>query len=141
MATRLRKTRKYRGSRNHGWGQVGQHRASGHRGGLGVSGQLKHHYSSMLANDPDHFGHSSTRPPVPNVTRRWAAVRDLDDLYAKYGSQSGEKMIINLKEAGYEKLLGGGSVNTPYTVIVHGFTKSAAAKVSGAGGEVLTNDG
>ena len=95
----------------------------------------------MLANDPDHFGHPSTRPPVPNVTRRWAAVRDLDDLYAKYGSQSGEKMIINLKEAGYEKLLGGGSVNMPYTVIVPGFTKSAATKVSGAGGEVLTNDG
>ena len=38
MATRLRKTRKFRGSRNHGWGQVGQHRASGYKGGLGQSG-------------------------------------------------------------------------------------------------------
>ena len=141
MATRLRKTRKYRGSRNHGWGQVAQHRASGHRGGLGVSGQLKHHFSSMLANDPHHFGHSSTRPPVPNVTRRWAAVRDLDDLYAKYGTKSDDKMIINLKDAGYEKLLGGGSVNAPYTVIIPDSTKSAAAKVSGAGGEVLNSDG
>lgn len=140
MATRLRKTRKHRGSRNHGWGQVGQHRASGHRGGLGVSGQLKHHFSSMLANDPDHFGHSSTRPPVPNVTRRWAAVRDLDDLYAKYGSLVDEKKVINLKDAGYEKLLGGGRTNTPYTVIIPSFTKSAATKVSDAGGEVLTDD-
>ena len=43
MATRLRKTRKYRGSRNHGWGQIGQHRASGHKGGLGQSGLMKHH--------------------------------------------------------------------------------------------------
>ena len=65
MATRLRKTRKFRGSRNHGWGQVGQHRASGHKGGLGQSGMLKHHFSSMLKDDPNHFGHSSNNPPQP----------------------------------------------------------------------------
>ena len=34
MPTRLRKTRKLRGGRHMGWGQVGQHRASGHKGGL-----------------------------------------------------------------------------------------------------------
>jgi len=31
MPTRLRKTRKLRGGRHMGWGQVGQHRASGHK--------------------------------------------------------------------------------------------------------------
>ena len=41
MPTRLRKTRKLRGGRHMGWGQVGQHRASGHKGGLGRSGHLK----------------------------------------------------------------------------------------------------
>ena len=137
MATRLRKTRRYRGSRNHGWGQVGQHRASGHKGGLGVSGQLKHHYSSMLKEDPDHFGHSSTRPPHPNVTRRWASVRDLDDLYIAHGRHSGERRIVDLAGAGYEKLLGGGSIRSAYTVIVPNSTKSAATKVAAAGGEVL----
>ena len=35
MPTRLRKTRKLRGGRHMGWGQVAQHRASGHKGGLG----------------------------------------------------------------------------------------------------------
>ncbi len=141
MATRLRKTRKYRGSRNHGWGQVGQHRASGHKGGLGVSGQLKHHYSSMLMNEPDHFGHSSTRPPVPNVTKKWASVRDLADLYAKYGSRDGEKNVINLFALGYQKLLGGGTVSMPYTVIIPASTKSATEKVRGAGGEVQSSNG
>ncbi|MGI0041355.1 MAG: 50S ribosomal protein L15, partial [Nitrosopumilaceae archaeon] len=38
MATRLRKTRRLRGGRHMGWGQIGQHRASGHKGGLGRSG-------------------------------------------------------------------------------------------------------
>ncbi len=51
MATRFRKTRKFRGSRNHGWGQVGQHRASGHKGGLGQSGMLKHHFSSNTGGE------------------------------------------------------------------------------------------
>lgn len=141
MATRLRKTRKYRGSRNHGWGQVAQHRASGHKGGLGVSGQLKHHYSSMLKYDPHHFGHTPNKPPHPNVTRRWANIRDLDDLYAKYGHQEGDKRIVDLKGAGYQKILGGGSVASAYTVIVPHSTKPAAEKIGAAGGEVLSGNG
>ena len=55
MATRLRKTRRLRGGRHMGWGQVGQHRASGHKGGLGVTGFQKHHYSSLLKDEPDHY--------------------------------------------------------------------------------------
>ena len=141
MATRLRKTRKHRGSRNHGWGQVAQHRASGHKGGLGVSGQLKHHYSSMLMYQPDHFGHSSTRPPNPNVTKKWAAVRDLPDLYEKYGRQKDGVRMIDLTGAGYEKLLGGGTVSASYVVIIPNSTESATKKVQGAGGEVQTGNG
>lgn len=141
MATRLRKTRRYRGSRNHGWGQVAQHRASGHKGGLGVSGQLKHHYSSMLKYDPKHFGHGSTRPPYPNVTKKWASVRDLNDLYRTYGTRDGDVRIIDLGNAGYEKLLGGGSISESYIIKIPASTKSADAKVKAAGGEVLTENG
>lgn len=95
----------------------------------------------MLMYDPDHFGHSSTSPPNPNITRKWAGVRDLDDLYAKYGRQEGERRIVDLRAAGYQKLLGGGSVSTAYTVLVPDSTKSAAEKVGAAGGEVLSDDG
>jgi len=141
MATRFRKTRKYRGSRNHGWGQVGQHRASGHKGGLGVSGLLKHHFSSMLKDDPDHFGHSSTHPPHPNITKKWINIRDLDDLFAKFGKQDGDKKVIDLSSKGYEKLLGGGKVTNPYSIKVKHFTASAEEKVKQSGGEVLANNG
>ena len=141
MATRLRKTRKHRGSRNHGWGQVGQHRASGHKGGLGVSGQLKHHYSSMLKYDPKHFGHDSTHPPNPSITKKWASVRDLDDLFNKFGKEENGKKIIDLITAGYEKLLGGGKISLPYTVKVGQYTATAEEKVKAAGGEVLAQDG
>ncbi len=141
MATRFRKTRKQRGSRNHGWGQVGQHRASGHKGGVGISGQLKHHYSSMLKYDPDHFGHDSTHPPHPNVTKKWASIRDLDDLFEKFGNKDGEKKVIDLTSNGYDKLLGGGKITNTYTVKIRQFTASAEEKVKKAGGEVLTTNG
>lgn len=141
MATRLRKTRKFRGSRNHGWGQVGQHRASGHKGGLGIAGQMKHHFSSMLQNDPDHFGHESTHPPHPIITKKWASVRDLDDLFAKFGKKEGEKKVIDLIAGGFDKLLGGGKITNAYTVKIDRFTASAEEKVKQAGGEVLKPNG
>ena len=95
----------------------------------------------MLMHDPDHFGHNSTSPPNPNITRKWASVRDLDDLYAKYGRQEEERRVVDLRAAGYQKLLGGGSVSAAYTVLVPDYTKSAAEKVGAAGGEVLSKDG
>jgi len=141
MPTRLRKTRKHRGSRNHGWGQVGQHRASGHKGGLGNAGLLKHHFSTMLKEDPDHFGHDSTHPPHPNIIKKWTSVRDLDDLFAKSGKKEGEKNILDLTTLGYAKLLGGGQVKNAYVVKIKQSTASAKEKVKQAGGEVLVNNG
>ncbi|GFN40326.1 MAG: uL15 family ribosomal protein [Thaumarchaeota archaeon] len=136
MVTRLRKKRRLRGSRTHGWGQVGQHRASGHKGGLGKSGMLKHHFSGMLKTDPNHFGHDSTHPPHPTIIKKWISVRDLDDMFAKFGQQEDGKKIIDLKQLGYDKLLGGGEVKTGYTVKVSRFSASAQEKIKKAGGEV-----
>jgi len=137
MATRLRKTRRLRGGRHMGWGQVGQHRASGHKGGLGVTGFQKHHYSSLLKDEPDHYGHESTSPPHPNITKKWASVRDLDDLFTKFGKEEGGKKIVNLESAGYDKLLGGGNISNAYSVKVENFTASAEEKLKAVGGEIV----
>ena len=96
MATRLRKTRKFRGSRNHGWGQVGQHRASGHKGGLGQSGMLKHHFSTMLKDYPDHFGHSSNNPPTRNIIKKWAKRNNKKYIITFKGSYHGQLLANNL---------------------------------------------
>ena len=137
MPTRLRKTRKYRGGRNHGWGQIGQHRASGHKGGLGQSGMHKHHFIRMLMTDPRHFGHDSTHPPHPNLVRKWASVRDLDDIFSKHGKQEGGKKVIDLAGLGYDKLLGGGQTKNAYVIKVDRFSATAEEKIKKAGGEVL----
>ncbi len=141
MVTRFRKTRRLRGSRTHGWGQVAGHRASGHKGGLGKSGMLKHHFSTMLKEFPDHFGHDSTHPPHPNIIKKWTSVRELDDLFAKSGKDEGGKKTLDLVNLGYDKLLGGGKVKNAYTVKVNQSTASAQEKVKQAGGEVLTTNG
>ena len=70
MPTRLRKTRKLRGGRHMGWGQVGQERASDHKGGPGQSGILNDHISSMLQDHPDHFGNSSLHQPQRNIIKK-----------------------------------------------------------------------
>ena len=137
MPTRARKTRKYRGSRHCGWGQIGQHRASGHKGGLGQSGLHKHHFIRMLMTDPKHFGHDSTHPPHPNLVRKWASVRDLDDIYAKHGKQEGGKKVIDLSDLGYDKLLGGGQTKNAYVIKVGRFSATAEEKIKKSGGEVL----
>jgi large subunit ribosomal protein L15 len=136
MATRLRKTRRLRGGRHMGWGQVGQHRASGHKGGLGITGMQKHHYSTLLKEDPDHYGHDAPKTPHPNIIKKWASVRDLDDLFTKYGKEEGGKNIVDLQSAGYDKLLGGGKLTNAYSVKISQFTASAEEKLKAVGGEI-----
>ena len=124
-----------------GWGQVGQHRASGHKGGLGVTGMKKHHRSTMMRDAPGHYGHDRPKTPHPNIVKKWAGVRDLDDLFAKFGREEDGRKVLDLGAAGYKKLLGGGSVAVAYSVRVEQFTASAQKKLEAAGGEVLSEHG
>jgi len=136
MATRLRKTRKLRGGRHMGWGQVGQHRSFGHKGGLGRSGHLKHLASTVIKEDQDHFGHESTHPPHPNIAKKWINVRDLDDLFSKSGKTEDSKNVLDLTSLEIDKLLGGGEINNAYTVIVKQASSAAQEKIKKSGGEV-----
>ena len=138
MATRLRKTRKLRGGRHMGWGQVAQHRSFGHKGGLGRSGHLKHLWSTVIKEDQDHFGHESTHRPlsVSIITKKWVNVRDLDDLFAKAGKSENSKNILDLTSLEIDKLLGGGKITNAYTIKVKYASISAQEKVAQAGGEV-----
>jgi large subunit ribosomal protein L15 len=97
----------------------------------------KHLFSSLLKDDPYHFGHDSTHPPHPIITKKWASVRDLDDIFAKHGKQEGGKKLLDLASLGYDKLLGGGQTKNAYSVKIERYTESAAEKIKQAGGEVL----
>ena len=125
----MRKTRRYRGSRTHGYGQIGQHRHSGSRGGHGNAGLHKHKWSWLVQNDPDHFGRDPFRPPGYPKPSVWANVGDLD-------SMAGGKKDLDLSSMGIQKLLGSGIVTGAYAVKVVEFTKRAQAKIEAAGGKI-----
>ena len=134
MPTRTRKVRRLRGSRTHGYGQVGQHRHSGKQGGHGQAGLHKHKWSWTVKFDPDHFRRDPFRPPRQSKPSRWLNVGDLDSLASGMAGRTGE---LDLAAMGVKKLLGSGEVGGPYNVRVGSFTKRAQAKIEAAGGKIL----
>jgi large subunit ribosomal protein L15 len=135
MPTRLRKVRRLRGSRTHGYGQIGQHRHSGQQGGHGNAGLHKHKWSWTVKYDPDHFGRDDFVPPGYPKVERWVNVGDLDD----FGLTAGKgPMEVDLTSLGVQKLLGSGTVGRAYNVRVPSFTKRAQSKLQEAGGKILS---
>lgn len=135
MPTRLRKVRRQRGSRTHGYGQIGQHRHSGKQGGHGNAGLHKHKWSWLVINDPDHFGRDPFKPPNRTRTLRWLNVGDLDEVAA--ARPDGGSEALDLIAMGIDKLLGSGEVKRALQVRVASYTERAKAKLEKAGGRVL----
>jgi large subunit ribosomal protein L15 len=141
MATRLRKSRRQRGTRFCGWGQIGQHRASGSRGGVGNAGKHKHFYIRTLKEEPEHFGHEQFHALRKSDITRWVNLKDLNRLMKYSKATEDGKVVLDLSELGYEKLLGVGRVEAVVSVKVKKASKSAKEKIAEAGGEVLVLDG
>ena len=141
MATRLRKSRRQRGTRFCGWGQIGQHRASGSRGGVGNAGKHKHFYIRTVKEEPEHFGHEQFHALRKSDVTRWVNLKDLNQLMKYSKSSEDGKVILDLNELGYEKLLGAGRVDAVVSVRIKKASKSAKEKIAEAGGEVLVLDG
>ena len=61
----------------------------------------------------------------------------MNDLFSKSGKSENSKNTLDLESLKIEKLLGGGQINTAYTIKVKNATPSAIEKVKQAGGEVI----
>jgi large subunit ribosomal protein L15 len=131
MPHKLRKIRKFRGSRTQGYGRIGQHRDSGSKGHRKV-GRHKHLWSWVVTHQPDYFGKNGFTSP--QSIHRVDNPINLKQLEAIAQIQ-GEK--INLTALGYTKLLGTGKISKPLTIQVPAYSKSAAEKIKQAGGEIL----
>jgi large subunit ribosomal protein L15 len=141
MATRFRKSRRQRGSRFCGWGQIGQHRQSGSRGGIGGAGKHKHFWIRTVIEEPDHFGHDSTKPTRQNRLNRWVNLREVNDLAFRFGTTNEHgKLVLDLRSIGYDKLLGGGTLVKPIVVRVAIVSATAKQKIELAGGDIVLNE-
>jgi len=138
MPHKLRKTRKYRGSRTHGWGRIGQHRGAGCRGHRKV-GRHKHLWSYVTAHEPNYFGkHGFNSPQSIGLKENLINISTLDELSEKISVEKEKgKLYVDLTNLGFTKLLGTGKLTKKLTVNVPSCSKSAADKIKRAGGEVL----
>jgi len=135
---KLRKVRKKRGSRTHGYGQVGQHR----KGPKGQAGLHKQGWTHIIKFEPDYFEKrgftcqraTSRKTDVINVG-------ELDELVDKLAAEKLErkqkKIFLDLDKLGYGKLLGLGNVTKPMLVKVLAHSEAAAKKIEEAGGQIL----
>jgi large subunit ribosomal protein L15 len=147
MATRFRKSRRQRGSRYCGWGQIGQHRQSGSRGGIGNAGKHKHFWIRTVIEEPDHFGHDPFNSFNRNLVNKWINVRDLGSLFQKtvlkgedQNKASKGPPVLDLTSLGYDKLLGGGQIRSAFEVKVDRISSTAKDKIEAAGGKVILNE-
>jgi len=140
MATRLRKSRRQRGTRFCGWGQIGQHRASGSRGGVGGAGKLKHFFIRTVIEEPDHFGHEQFHALRKSDVSKWLNIKDLNQLIKHSKATEEGKIVLDLDELGYGKLLGVGQIDAAFTIKINKVSKSAKDKITQAGGEVLISN-
>jgi large subunit ribosomal protein L15 len=136
MPHKKRKIRKTRGSRTQGYGRIGQHRDAGSKGQRKV-GRHKHLWSYVSAYEPNYFGkHGFTSPQSLKCKEKTLNLEKLDELSHMFPLEKG-KLHVNLTELGYTKLLGTGKITRQLTVTVASCSKTAAEKISEAGGEVL----
>jgi large subunit ribosomal protein L15 len=141
LATRLRKSRKQRGTRYCGWGQIGQHRQSGSRGGVGAAGKHKHFWIRTVIEEPNHFGHSTLNSHNRRVVRKWANLRDLSSMLGlSSGTENETKFELNLSELGIDKLLGGGTVDKSVVVKVPSVSENARKKIESLGGKIILDE-
>ncbi len=143
VVRKRRKVQKQRGKRTYGRGCAKRGRGSGEKGGKGLSGGHKQKWSYMLRYMPEHFGkHGFTRPPAVRKEVSTINVGELDErleelLQQGVAKREGEKIIIDVKRLGVEKVLGGGRVTRPLEIIAKEFAESAKRKLEEAGGKMI----
>ncbi len=140
MPHKLRKLRKQRGSRYRGWGQVGQHRKSGGRGGKGRAGGRKHFWIRTVKYEPERYLHKGFLPPSAKVPKiKTINVGELVELAASvltdYGIKGGNE--LDLTSLGIGKILGRGKIAVPLNIKVAKITASAQEKIEEAGGSII----
>ena len=140
MATRLRKSRRHRGSRYCGWGQIGQHRQSGSRGGIGGAGKHKHFWIRTVIEEPNHFGHDPLNSYSRFLVKKWINLKDLKNLSFRFVGKKDEKTVLDLGSLGIQKLLGGGNIYESYVIKVAQASASAKEKIESAGGTIISNE-
>jgi len=137
-----KKTRKYRGNRFSGYGQQGQHRSSGQRGGAGRAGYEKQHWIRTVKYEKERIKRRGfTRPErlvhdyeILNLYQLEEAVPFL--LKNNLAKLEGKIVSLDLAEIGVSKLLGKGKITKAFMITVKSASSKAIEKVEENGGQI-----
>jgi len=127
-----KRTKKYRGLRTHGAGNIKNRRGSGNRGGVGHAGLNKHKKTWMVKFAPDYFGNHGFVNPVREEVCV-LNVFELDNM-ARRGALEKKGSAFAYSFEG--KILGSGALSVPISVRAFGWSKKAEDKIKKAGGSV-----
>jgi large subunit ribosomal protein L15 len=147
-----KRIRKMRGTREVGYGKIGQHRIRGNRTGRGKTTQWSKSKKSYYLKqkqlgfpDPDWIkGSLGFKRPQELVRLSRVTsinIKDLDiriDLLVqqKKATKSGNNYAINLDQIDIQKLLGRGEIKKPVNISVKKASERAIQKIEAAGGKV-----
>ncbi|MCL4314753.1 MAG: uL15 family ribosomal protein [Candidatus Thermoplasmatota archaeon] len=133
------RTKKYRGT-HYGRGMKAG-RGKGKKGGSGMAGLGKHRWIWMVKYDPLHYGgkgfsshHFKKSRPSISLGQLSSSINDLR--LRGFVTESDGIMEIDLKTAGYGKLLGSGDFRHKAKIMVPKATEKALNKVSSTGSTV-----
>ena len=118
------------------------------RGGSGQAGRYRHKRSSLIRSGEFknmHYKGKKGFTPV-SASKDLGGVLNLfqlstlvDNLVAEKKAQLvGDKVVVDLEELGFRKLLGGGSISRAVQVKVDKCSESAEKKLKQAGGELVS---
>ncbi|MDX1611046.1 MAG: uL15 family ribosomal protein [Candidatus Thermoplasmatota archaeon] len=137
-----KKVQKKRGSREHGRGRKAG-RGAGLRGGKGNAGSFGHKFIQFHKKYGDRYfgGHGFKRPQCVVQEDVTCNVGDLERLIPEleeqgFVSEEGDVTVVDLNEAGYDKLLGAGKVHRAVKVLVDSHTDNALSKLEAQGGAI-----
>jgi large subunit ribosomal protein L15 len=140
VVRRRKKARKYDG-RTHGRGCAKRGRGSGEKGGKGWSGGHKQKWSYILRYFPDHFGKHGFFPaerPEPVAINVGEIDERIEELLERgLAERRGERIAVDVRRLGAEKVLGGGRVEHALELRAPLVTEAARSKVEAAGGLVV----
>lgn len=144
MIRRKRKITKMRGSRTVGGGCSKKRRGAGHKGGRGMAGGHKHMWTWMVKYDPKHFGKYGFKRPASSIAKiNTVNLGFLDENIEKLlekglATRENDKIVIDITELGYEKLLGSGKITKTLIIKAPSFSNLAEKKIQEVGGEIVT---
>ena len=127
-----------------GWGQIGQHRKHGEKGGRKV-GRHKHLWTYVLKYEPNYFGKKGFKTPQTITGESHPKTINITQIDQIINKQTRQKQIhkkqgklyLDLTSLGYQKLLATGTPTKPYIIKINTWSQTAAKKIEEAGGKLI----